>query len=53
MNSHPYKDFENTLEWKLIEKAINVLYKNNDLGIKTRKEYIVGYIVKTLLGKEK
>lgn len=49
MTKHPYEDYEKTIGWKTIDKAINDLVKNNDLEECTAREYIVGYIVKSLI----
>jgi hypothetical protein len=45
---HPYKEFEQTQLWELIEKALDELITNRDIELTTRKEYVVGYICKTL-----
>ncbi|NHC39379.1 hypothetical protein G6549_05335 [Bacillus sp. MM2020_1] len=47
--SHPYKQFENTPLWNIINKAIAELVENDDIELKTQKEYIVGYISKLLI----
>ncbi|MFJ7975729.1 hypothetical protein JNUCC23_10970 [Peribacillus sp. JNUCC 23] len=46
--SHPYKQFENTPLWNIINKAIEDLVDNNDIEEKTQREYIVGYISKLI-----
>jgi hypothetical protein len=46
--SHPYKHFENTPLWIIINKAIEDLVENNDIEEKTPREYIVGYISKLI-----
>ncbi len=49
--SHPYKEYEKTQLWKLIDKAIDDLIKNQDIELTTRKEYVVGYLCKNLKSK--
>lgn len=46
--NHPYKEFEDSKYWEIIEKAINDLSENRDITITTRKEYIVGFICKAI-----
>lgn len=46
--SHPYKEFENTPIWKIVNKAIKELVENDDIEEKTQREYIVGYISKLI-----
>lgn len=46
--SHPYKQFENTRLWNVINKAIEELVENDDIEEKTQREYIVGYISKLI-----
>jgi hypothetical protein len=49
--NHPYTEFEETNLWKFIDKAIDDLIENQDIKLTTKKEYVVGYICKTI--KEK
>ena len=44
MKNHPYRQFEDTENWKIIEKTINDLVLNNDVELLTPKEYVIGYI---------
>jgi hypothetical protein len=46
--SHPYKKFENTPLWNIINKAIDDLVENDDIEEKSKREYIVGYISKVI-----
>ena len=46
--SHPYKQYENTPIWNLINKAIDDLVENDDIEEKTQRKYIVGYISKLI-----
>ncbi len=46
---HPYKDFEKTKIWELIDKSIDDLIKNQDIELTTRKEYVIGYISKIII----
>lgn len=50
---HPYKEFEQTQLWELIEDALDDLIKNQDIELTTRKEYVIGYLCKTLKSKLK
>ena len=45
---HPYKEYENSLLWKLIEESLDDLIKNQDIDLNTRKEYVVGYLSKNI-----
>jgi hypothetical protein len=46
---HPYKEFESLVVWKTIDKAIAELEENQDLVLKTPREYVIGYLCKTLI----
>lgn len=43
--SFPYKQFENTALWEVINKGINELSKKNDIEETTRR---VGYLCKII-----
>ena len=43
---HPYKKFENTPLWGVINKGVVDLVENGDLEEMTKREYIVGYLCK-------
>ena len=45
---HPYKEYEQTYLWELIDNAVNDLEKNQDIVLTTQKEYIIGYICKSI-----
>lgn len=53
MRDHPYKKFENSPLWKIVESSIIDLVNNQDLEEKTMREYIVGYIVSCIDQNEK
>ena len=48
MNDYPYKLFETKKIWKIVNKAIDDLVKNQDIKETTHRRYIVGYICKLL-----
>ncbi|BBF45456.1 hypothetical protein lbkm_4223 [Lachnospiraceae bacterium KM106-2] len=45
----PYGKYQNTELWNLVEKAIEDLVENDDLEERTAREYIVGYLCKTVV----
>jgi hypothetical protein len=47
---HPYKEFQNTRLWKVLDEGIRHLAENKDLKESTAREYIVGYLCKLLMG---
>jgi hypothetical protein len=47
---HPYTNFEGSVLWGAVEKAINLLVKNGDLKELTARKYIVGYICQAIAG---
>lgn len=47
-SQHPYKQYEQTELWELINQAIEDLIENQDLELTTRKEYVIGYICKSI-----
>ena len=44
----PYDIYKLKKEWKVIDKAIKTLQKNNDLKLLTASDYVTGYICKEL-----
>lgn len=46
--NHPYKDFEGTKLWQVVDRAVTDLVENQDLEISTPREYVIGYLVKSL-----
>jgi len=51
--NHPYEEFEGTVLWEALTKAINDLIENQDLEVKTKKEYVVGYICNEVVNQKK
>ena len=49
MNNHPYRQYETTLAWKIIDQAVSAIVKNQDIKETTARVYIVGYLVKQLV----
>ena len=49
--THPYRKYESLKEWRIIKKAISDLIKNKDIELFTPKEYIIGYLTKSLARK--
>lgn len=45
---HPYVEYESDPLWPLIEEGISDLVKNLDLVEKEDRNYIVGYLCKTI-----
>ncbi len=45
---HPYKDFETTHLWDVVDTAIDDLVENTDIQETTHRNYIVGYLCKKL-----
>ena len=46
---HAYKEFEGLVVWKTIDKAIAELEENQDLVLKTPREYVIGYLCRSLI----
>jgi hypothetical protein len=51
MDKHPYEEYENLEAWQAVKKAIEDLERNKDIILSTKKEHIIGYIVKHLSSK--
>jgi hypothetical protein len=45
---HPYRLFEATPEWAILDRAIRELVENYGIQETTAHEYIVGYLCKSL-----
>jgi len=50
--SHPYEKFEKTALWEAVSKGINDLVENSDIETTTKREYIIGYLCKTISESE-
>ncbi len=46
--THPYLAWKSTALWRAVEKAVSDLVENRDLVEDEYREYIVGYICKTI-----
>jgi len=49
--THPYKKFEGSVIWHVVEKAIAALVSNGDMQELTSREYIVGSICQGIAGR--
>ncbi|OGV53663.1 MAG: hypothetical protein A2017_03670 [Lentisphaerae bacterium GWF2_44_16] len=49
ISRNPYKSYESTSIWNLVDSAISDLIENQDIKEMTSRKYIVGYIVKKIL----
>lgn len=47
---HPYRGYEGSPTWAVLEKGIRDLVENADIEEKTPRRYIVGYLCKLLDG---
>lgn len=45
----PYENYKSHALWKVIEKAIAELVGNQDMLEKTKRDYIVGYLVEKIV----
>jgi hypothetical protein len=46
--AHPYKGFKGSILYRRVDRAILELVENGDIGIITRREYVVSYICQAL-----
>jgi len=46
--THPYQKYEKTETWKILSASLDLLCENQDISIKTRKEYVIGYLCNKL-----
>lgn len=46
--SHPYKQFEKTRLWMVLEEGLAELIENDDVEEKAPSEYIIGYLCKKI-----
>ena len=45
---HPYREYQGTPLWSVVQKALRDLTNNGDLDLQTAEAYVVGYLVKTI-----
>lgn len=45
----PYEKFSGTHLWKVVDAAIEDLVDNQDLSENAAREYVVGYLVKSMV----
>ncbi len=48
MTDHPYQKYDGTVAWKAIYGALEQLVLNDDIEERTPREYLVGYLIKSL-----
>lgn len=46
--AHPYEGFRGSILWKRVDRAVLDLITDGDIRLKTRRQYVVGYICKVL-----
>ena len=46
--NHPYREFEISPIWNVVESAVKALEENQDLKITTTREYVIGYLCREL-----
>jgi len=46
--NHPYKALEQQPIWKVLERAIDALVANGDLKASTAREYVIGFLAKSI-----
>jgi len=47
--THPYENYKNNELWQVVEKALDDLVENQDIVLQTVDDYVIGYIVKTII----
>jgi len=45
---YPYTEYENTPLWITVDKSLSDLEQNQDIKLSTPKEYVIGYICKSI-----
>ena len=45
---HPYAEFEGTVLWRTVKKALSDLESNQDIELKEWHQYVVGYVCQQL-----
>ena len=48
----PYSQFAETKLWKVVDKAIADLEKNQDLELRTNRKYVIGYLCEKVSGQK-
>ena len=46
--AHPYQEYEGTPLWSTLDKEIAALEKNGDLELTTARQYVIGWLCKSL-----
>ena len=46
--AHPYEGFRGSTLWKRVDRAVLDLITSGDIRLKTRRQYVVGYICHAL-----
>ena len=44
----PYEKFKSNKIWNVVDRAVDNLVENNDIEERTNREYIIGFLCKTL-----
>jgi len=45
---HPYKIYESSLLWEVMQKALDKMINNNDIILNTSEVYVIGFLCKQL-----
>jgi hypothetical protein len=53
VRQHPYKQFEGSVLWRVVEKEIAALVRNGDMKELTARDYIVGSICQAIAGEKR
>jgi hypothetical protein len=49
---HPYKRYEGSPQWQILNEALDALVKNGDVQETTNRVYVVGYLCQALASIE-
>ena len=50
--THPYENYKGNELWQVIERALDDLIKNQDIVLQTRDDYVIGFIVKSIVNSK-
>jgi hypothetical protein len=52
MSSRPFPEYQHTLLWRAVERALADLQRSGELTVETAPEYVIGYLCQELAARQ-
>jgi hypothetical protein len=51
MSTRPFSEFQHTLLWRAVERAVADLQRTRELTVQTAPDYVIGYLCQELAAR--